>query len=194
MSHVKLLAFAFLIAAISPFTSVLGETEPRTKPLQVGDKADDFTLHSLRDKKFGLYENLKDGPIVLLVLRGFPGYQCPVCSRQVSDYLEHAQQFAKLDTQVVMIYPGPSKELQARAGEFLDERVLPKHFHLLIDPDYEFTNQYALRWNEPRETAYPSTFVLDQKGNAKLAVISHTHRGRTKASDTLKVLQQMSKE
>ena len=194
MSHVKLLAFALLVAAISPSTSVLGESKPRTKPLEVGDKADDFTLHSLRDKKFGLYEHLKDGPIVLLVLRGFPGYQCPVCTRQVSDYLEHAQQFAKLNAQVVMIYPGPSKELQARAGEFLDERTLPKHFHLLIDPDYEFTNQYALRWDEPRETAYPSTFVFDRERTVKLAVISHTHRGRTKASDALKVLRQKSKE
>lgn len=194
MAPVRLFALGLLFVAITSSKSVFAESESRTKPLEVGDKADDFTLRSLHDKEFVLSEHLKDGPVVLLVLRGFPGYQCPVCSRQVSNYLEHADQFAKLGAQVVMVYPGPSAELQARAEEFLDEKVLPKHFHLLLDPDYKFTNLYVLRWNEPRETAYPSTFVLDKEGEVKLAVVSHSHGGRTKASDALKALRPDSAE
>jgi len=183
-----LLALAF--AALSYSTAAGAETEARTTPLEAGDKADDFTLQSLSDEEFALYEHLKKGPVALIVLRGYTGYQCPVCSRQVGDYLAQAEKFAKLNTQVVFIYPGPSEELQARAEEFLDERAMPENFHFLIDPDYKFTNQYSLRWDEPRETAYPSTFVLDQDGVVKLSVISHSHRGRTKADDALKALQE----
>lgn len=197
MPNLKLRVFTTLAIALFllPFlSSIAAESKPRSKPLEVGDKADDFTLQTLGDKEFALYEHLKEGPVVLLVLRGYPGYQCPICSRQVGDYLAHADKFAELNAQVVMVYPGPSEELQARAKEFLGDRDLPENFLFLLDPDYKFTNQYALRWDEPRETSYPSTFVLDQEGNVKLAVVSHTHRGRTKASDSLKALGKEPKE
>jgi thioredoxin-dependent peroxiredoxin len=197
MPNVKLRLVVALAAALfflPSFSSFAAESEPRSKPLEVGDKADDFKLQTLGDEEFVLSEHLKEGPIVLLVLRGYPGYQCPICSRQVGDYLAHADKFADLNAQVVMVYPGPSEELQARAKEFLRERTLPENFHFLLDPDYGFTNQYALRWDEPRETSYPSTFVLDQEGNVKLAVVSHSHGGRTKANDALEALGKTPKE
>ncbi len=191
MANLKFLVVVPLAIALVSWNcsaSLGAETEPRSKPLEEGGKADDFTLRSLGDEEFALHEHLKEGPVVLLVLRGYPGYQCPVCSRQVGDYLAQAEKFAKLNAQVVLIYPGPSEELQARAEEFLDDRLMPENFHFLIDPDYKFTNQYALRWDEPHETAYPSTFVLDKEGLVKLAVVSHTHGGRTKASESLEAL------
>ncbi|RPI83149.1 MAG: AhpC/TSA family protein, partial [Planctomycetaceae bacterium] len=43
-------------------------------------------------------------------------------------------------------------------------KSLPDSFHLLIDPDYDFTTLYALRWDAKGETAYPSSFVIDAKG------------------------------
>lgn len=191
MKRLMLPALATLFVSVvllNGVSSLFAESEPRAKPLENGDKADDFSLQTLGDEQFDLYEHLKDGPIVLLVLRGYPGYQCPICSRQVGDYLAHAEDFAKLNAQVVMVYPGPSDNLQARAKEFLRDRALPDNFSFLLDPDYKFTNQYALRWNQPRETAYPSTFVLDQDGTVKLAVVSHSHGGRTKAADALQAL------
>jgi hypothetical protein len=42
-----------------------------------------------------------------------------------------------------------------------------------------------LRWDAPRETAYPATFVLDKNRLVRFAKISHTHGDRTKASDVL---------
>ena len=44
-----------------------------------------------RNKKVKLSALAKDGPVVLVVLRGFPGYQCPACSQQVRDFREHAK-------------------------------------------------------------------------------------------------------
>ena len=45
---------------------------------KVGDKAPDFTLRSLDDKTVRLSELTAKGNVVLFVLRGWPGYQCPI--------------------------------------------------------------------------------------------------------------------
>jgi hypothetical protein len=47
------------------------------------------------------------------------------------------------------------------------------------------TNLYGLRWGAPHETAYPSTFVLDEKGIIVFEKISHTHGDRLSAQDAL---------
>ncbi len=56
---------------------------PRPAPPQVGDKAGDFMLTTLDRKPVQLSKQLAHGPVVLVVLRGWPGYQCPICTRQV---------------------------------------------------------------------------------------------------------------
>ena len=122
------------------------------------------------------------------MLRGFPGYQCPICSRQVGQLVEQADKFKAAGAQVVFIYPGPSSGLTGRAKEFIGEKTLPDHFQMLVDPDYKFTNAYHLRWDEPRETAYPSTFVLTKDRKITFAKISQSHGDRTKADDVLKAL------
>lgn len=160
--------------------------EPHTPA--VGDTAADFTLQSLRGNGVTLSELTADGPVVLLVLRGFPTYQCPICTRQVGDYLSRADNFAEHQARVVMVYPGPADHLKERAEEFMDDRVFPEHFDLLLDPDYAFTNLYDLRWDEPQETAYPSTFVIDADRVTRAAHVSHTHGNRTTAAQTLGIL------
>jgi hypothetical protein len=57
-----------------------------------------------------------------------------------------------------------------------------------MDPDYKFTNAYRLRWDAPRETAYPSTFVIDRERKVRFAKVSKTHGGRATASEVLKAL------
>jgi peroxiredoxin len=156
----------------------------------VGDKATDFTLQSLRGTPVRLSELTAKGPVALVVLRGFPGYQCPICNRQVQDFLRHAEGFAKAGAQVVMIYPGPGQDLKSRAQEFTAGQHLPANSHLLLDPDYKFTELYGLRWNAPQETAYPSTFLVDRQGTVFFAKISDSHGGRTTAVEVIEALNQ----
>lgn len=59
------------------------------------------------EKTAKLSELTKTGPVVLVVLRGYPGYQCPICTRQVADLRRNADEFAKLGAKVVLVYPGP---------------------------------------------------------------------------------------
>lgn len=153
-----------------------------------GAQAKDFELKAVAGSLKGdvrLSELVKDGPVALVVLRGFPGYQCGICSRQVGELVASAKSFAGKNAKVVMIYPGPDNGLEARVQEFLKGSSLPEPLSLLIDPGYKFTNAYGLRWNAPRETAYPSTFVIGTDGVIDYANISKGHGGRASAKEVL---------
>jgi hypothetical protein len=91
---------------------------------------------------------------------------------------------------VLLVYPGPPAELDQKAKEFLTKQnPLPVGFHLVIDPDYKFTNQYGLRWDAPHETAYPSTFLIDRHDMIFFRKMSKEHGDRTTAADILAELQ-----
>ncbi len=156
--------------------------------LSVGDKAPDFALKQLDEQIVRLSEQTAKGPVVLIVLRGWPGYQCPICTRQVQDYLAAASDLGTANARVVMIYPGPADELKAHGKEFVGNKEWPKNFSFVIDPDYLTINAYGLRWDAPKETAYPSTFVLDQNRIVRFVKISHSHGDRTKAADVMREL------
>lgn len=164
-------------------------TPLRAEPPQVGQMAPDFQLKALGGKEIRFANILKQGPAVLVVLRGYPGYQCPICNRQVQELVARGKEFADAGAQVVMIYPGPPAHLEDRAAEFAAEKKFPENFHLLLDPDYRFTNLYSLRWDAPRETAYPSTFIVGTDGKVRFAKISNTHGGRSSAAGILAFLQ-----
>lgn len=152
----------------------------------VGTKAPDFTLSTPEGTPVQLSSLTAKGTVVLIVLRGYPGYQCPYCQRQAHDFLVNAEKFTALGAQILLVYPGPPADLDKRAQEFLaKEGSLPQNFHLVIDPDYKFTNQYDLRWDAPRETAYPSTFLINRKGIIFSRQISHSHGDRSTAQDIL---------
>lgn len=153
---------------------------------QVGQKAPTFTLSTPEGHQVKLSEFAGKTSVVLIVLRGYPGYQCPYCVRQVHDFVENAAGFANAGAEVVLVYPGPPAQLNLRAKEFLaKENPLPGNIHLVIDPDYKFTNQYGLRWDATHETAYPSTFLIDRHGVVFFRKISSGHGDRTTAADTL---------
>ncbi len=158
-------------------------------PPKVGEKVKSFKLLGLDDKPVELQKLLKKGPVALVVLRGYPGYQCPVCTKQAASFMEHADEFDKLDATVVFVYPGPAKQLDQRAKEFLKDITLPKPMVLVLDPDYKFVSAHGLRWSAPGETAYPSTFVLDGRGNVKFRKVSKSHGDRAGAAEVLKALQ-----
>ena len=150
----------------------------------VGAKAPDFTLSTPTGKAVRMSRVQRGHDLVLVVLRGFPGYQCPYCVRQVHDFIEHAPEFKAKNTRVLLVYPGPPADLDQHAKEFLAKQAgLPSNVFLVTDPDYTVTNQYGLRWDAPHETAYPSTFVLDKKGVIVFEKISHSHGDRLTAQE-----------
>ncbi len=154
-------------------------------PPTVGQKAPDFKLSTPEGKSIQLSEVISKGPVVLVVLRGYPGYQCPYCNRQVQDFIQKSQGFADAGARVVLVYPCPPQNLDVKANEFLADKKLPENFDLVLDPGYEFTNSYGLRWDAPHETAYPSTFLIDRQGVIFFSKIVKEHGGRTTAAEIL---------
>lgn len=163
-------------------------------PPAVGQPAPDFTLTSLEGETVSLGKLERKQAVVLVMLRGWPGYQCPVCDRQVNDFIEAREQFAAAGARVVFVYPGPAAGLTARAAEFRawKGREWPADYLYLLDPDYAFTLAYGLRWEADKETAYPSTFILDRSGVVRFAQVSRTHGGRTKAVEIVAALRELS--
>jgi peroxiredoxin len=153
----------------------------------VGDKAPDFTLKTLDDQTVRLGELTATGNVALVILRGWPGYQCPICDQQAHDFIASAPGFAEAKAQLIFVYPGPADDLKTHAQEFKSwkGRQWPKEFLYALDPDYTLVNAYHLRWDAPHETAYPSTFVLDDKGVIRFSKISHSHGGRPTAKEIL---------
>lgn len=181
---------AILALVLYPSTNGSCRGAEPARPPAVGEEAPDFELATLDEKPVKLSKLTQAGPVVLVVLRGYPGYQCPLCTKQVGEFLGQAKKFQAAGANVVLVYPGPKRDLGQYAYEFIQAQpALPDQFHLVMDPDYKFTNAYRLRWDAPRETAYPSTFVIDRERKVRFAKVSKTHGGRATAEEVLKALQ-----
>jgi peroxiredoxin len=188
-----LLLFALILAASSPGCTkaekpMASPARTAALPPMVGDMAADHVLMDVDGNSVRLSDQLKKGPVVVVVLRGWPGYQCPFCTAQFGDLLGHAGDFKAAQASVLLVYPGPSDGLREHAAKFRKDRQLPDHFRLLVDPDYAFAAAHGLRWDAPRETVYPATFVLDREGIIRFAHVSHEHGGRVMAQEIIEVL------
>jgi len=175
--------FLAVLVGVAAATTMAWAAVPK-----VGEKAPDFKIQALDDSQVKLSAALKKGPVVLVVLRGFPGYQCPICTVQVGGLIKNAAKFEERKAQVILVYPGPAEGLKAHANEFVTGKDMPKSFQLTLDPDYALLKKYDLRWDAPNETSYPSTFVIDKKGKIVYAKVSHSHGDRAKLEDILKAL------
>lgn len=178
-----------LLFCMTAYTLLMafGPTPASAQTPAMGAKVPDFTLSTPDGTTVQLAKELrKSDYLVLIFLRGYPGYQCPYCQKQIHDMLDHGTEFAARKANVLLVYPGPPADLNQRAQEALAKQVhLPKNVTLVIDPDYTATNRYGLRWDAPHETAYPSTFVLDRAGRVLFEKISHSHADRTTSEEIL---------
>jgi peroxiredoxin len=179
----KRILITLLILCVAGFISASAATPPKN-----GDPAPNFTLKTLDDKIVELKELTAKSGVVLVVLRGWPGYQCPVCERQVQDLMRHASQLKERGVRMLFVYPGPDAQLKTHAREFLQNKDWPSDFLFVTDPDYTVTTSYGLRWNAPNETAYPSTFVINRHAKVEFAHVSKEHGGRVDSKELLKHL------
>ena len=175
----------FTIIACSLMALVSAADE---RKLESGDKAIEFRAPDLEGKAFEFAPEKSGRWTVLVFLRGYPGYQCPLCSRQVGELIGKAEQLSEARADVLFVYPGVAKDLVAKSKEFLADKQLPPTFKLVIDQDYKVVNAYKIRWEAPRETAYPSTFVIDPTGVIRYSKISESHGGRAPVNEILQTL------
>jgi peroxiredoxin Q/BCP len=183
-------AAAGALAVMGPLSA--SQSPISSAPPAIGDKAPDFTLPGVDGTDVKLSAELQRGPVVLILLRGWPGYQCPFCVRQYGDFIRHGDELASAGARVIWVYPGLA-DVQQRAAAFAAGAAAPSHFRLALDASFAFTNAYHLRWDAKNETTYPSTFVIDKRGVIRWAQISRTHDGRALATDVLTALAKLSR-
>lgn len=185
---IGVLDWATLVCVIASWMVLTGMAFAQPMAPKVGMKAPEFALKDVAGTSALLSQERTRGPVVLIVGRGWPGYQCPFCTRQFAEFRSHAKDLQAAGARVLWIYPGPEDELARHAADFTGTEPLPSNFRVLIDPGYTFTKAYGLRWDAPRETAYPATFVIDRDGTIRFAHVSLEHGGRTPVADVLKAL------
>ena len=164
---------------------LIAAAAPTLAPPKVGDRAPALKLDTADGKPVDLSELEKAGPVVVVQLRGWVGYQCPLCTRQVGELVGHADDFRKANATVVLVYPGPADGLKQHADDFAAAKNLPENFRFVLDPGMAFVDAWHLRWTKAGETAYPATFVVDPAGTVRFAKVSHTHGGRATAEQVL---------
>ena len=152
----------------------------------IGDAAPDFKLPIVgEDEYLTLKEANESGPVVIVVLRGYPGYQCPLCNQQVGAFANRAAALAKLAKKVILVYPGEASMLDKHAEDFVGSRTLPAPLVIVRDPDMKMVSEYGLRWDKSHETAYPAAYVVDKNGRIRWSKISDSHAGRASADEII---------
>lgn len=182
MNTVLRLGASIAICLITSVGVVSGQnTAPSNQESTVpalGDKARDFTLNDLQGRPVGLFELTGKSKVVLIVLRGFPGYQCPICSSQVGSLISKATELSDAGAQVVFVYPGPPDKLNDRAGEFLKGKKLPDNFLLVVDRRL-ITSQASALHNRPAGISdLPRSFYGSQRLDYVVAVSAGVARLR----------------
>ena len=175
-----------VLAALAATSGPLDAASPA-----VGTPAPAFALVATDGTPATLDALVADGPAVVVVLRGWPGYQCPLCTKQVAAFRAKADVFRAAKLPVLMIYPGPADRLDAHAAEFLQDAPLPAGFRLATDPDFALTNAYGLRWDQAGETAHPATFLVDRGRVVRFAKVGTGHGDRARPEDVLAAARQL---
>ena len=190
-NRIRLWPMLMAVLAAAP-ASQLTANNAGPQPPAVGEKAANFELPVVgADDYIDLKEQYAAGPVVVIVLRGYPGYQCPLCRRQVGALINRAKTLAKAAHKVILVYPGETTELERHAEQFLGSRAVPEPLVLVRDPDMKMVTQWGLRWDAPRESAYPATFVINKSGRVAWSKISKSHAGRSTAEEILKELRKL---
>ena len=109
--------------------------------------------------------------VVLVFTEGFAGGMlCPFCKTQTSRLVSSYDKFQKLDTEILVVYPGNRDHLD----EFIEaakktekEQVDKVPFPLVLDEELNAAKFFDIKSN----LAHPSTFIIDKEGNVRLAYV-----------------------
>ena len=193
----KTAAFAMastLCVSVAMMSMFSDAATTEVKRPEVGEKAPDFDLPivgSKEDDYVQLEDEVEQGAVVVVLLRGYPGYQCPLCSRQVGALINRARALSEVAHRVILVYPGEPNLLERHADEFIGSRAVPDPLVLVRDPGMKMVADWGLRWDAPRETAYPATFVIKKNGRIAWSKISDSHAGRTTADEIITQLRKL---
>ena len=89
---VAVLSASLLLIVLIPMASCSHAQDSTKDSVEIGQRAPDFELPVVGENRFlNLRDEYRQGPVVVIVLRGYPGYQCPLCKSQFNAVVNRAR-------------------------------------------------------------------------------------------------------
>lgn len=106
--------------------------------------------------------------VVLVITQGFSGTLCPFCLTQTSRLIANYDKFRDAGAEVLVVYPGSSHlDEFIAAAKGIESRASEIPFPILLDRDLSAVKFF----NIESDLAHPSTFIIDRRGNVRLAYV-----------------------
>ncbi|MGB2685188.1 MAG: peroxiredoxin-like family protein [Olleya sp.] len=171
--------------------------------LKVGDKAHNFTLKNALNESVTLYNELKNGPVVLTWYRG--GW-CPYCNITLHALQEKLPEFKKEGATLLALTPElPDNSLSTSEKNNLEftvlsdvENIIGKEYGVV----YTLTDSVASIYNAgfglnkingdtSNELPLAATYVIDTNGIITYAFLDADYTQRAEPSEILSALKQL---
>lgn len=162
---------------------VNSNAQPKPDALQLEFVDRDGRKIDVRDYKGKKY-------LVVVIMRGFPGYVCPYCTAQTARLIQNYDQFTQRGAEVLVVFPGEKARAQdfAQASQTLAENK-PLPFPVLLDEGLKVVEQLGIKG----DLAKPSTYILDKKGEIRFAYVGATLTDRPSVKAMLEQLDEINK-
>lgn len=173
------------------------------KALNVGQKSPNFNLNNATNKPVSLYEELKNGPVILTWYRG--GW-CPYCNITLHFLQERLPDFQKAGATLIALTPElPDKSLSTSEKHNLEFTVLSdvgnkvgKEYGVVYQLTTEVASIYESGFgmndyngDESNELPLAATYVIDQNGTIKYAFLDADYRNRAEPDEIIAALNKL---
>lgn len=168
--------------------------------MNVGDKAPNFTLKNAKRERVTLYDELKNGPVVLIWYRG--GW-CPYCNLTLRRLQDELPNFKRYNATLIALTPElPDSTLSTTEKNELSFQVLSdignkvaKEYGVV----FELTEAVAKRYqdgfdlhgyNGDKSNTLPlaATYVIDKNGKIVYAFLDADYRNRAEPKEIIEAL------
>lgn len=168
--------------------------------LQVGQTAIDFTLTNANNEQVSLYNQLENGPVVLMWYRG--GW-CPYCNITLHHMQESLPEFKKYGANLLALSPEvPDSSISTKEKNELEFEVLSdinNEIAYKYSVVYKLTDEVAKMYeagfglsdfngNSTNELPLAATYVIGQDKIIKYAFLDADYRNRAEPADIIEVL------
>ena len=126
--------------------------------------------------------------VLLVFTRGFSGSLCPFCTTQTSRLIANYESFSERDTEVLLVYPGQTDQLDDFLKASMKEQASQAFpFPVLLDPELAAVKRLKIE----ARLAHPSTFIIDKQGNVAFSYVGANPTDRPSIKALLAQLDQL---
>ncbi len=132
-----------------------------------------------------LRESLPNKKILLVILRGFAGSVCLVCSSQTIALSKNIDKFREKNTEVVLVYPGKMEAIPhfiASVQSMEEDTELP--FPILLDVSLGLVNSFKISGS----LAKPTSILIDENDIIRYAYVGKHPGDRPTIENLLQII------